>query len=926
MRVIKPLRLGILHRAYPHDGKTRLGIAILAMVPMRGTRELGTEMAMWTAIADRLGPSGMLDEGYVKVRGEVLVRGSCFAPGGEPATEALCRVKVGEAIDAAVRVTGDRVWLGDEPSKPQPFTKMPLDDAHALGGEDDLENPFGKGLVAVETEHGPLHPLPNLEDPATPLKRPGDRPLPAGLGPVFLGSPSRRDLAGTYDKRWLETRFPGTAEDASPDLFQMARSRQRLPSGFFRGGERVSVWNMHPEHPVLECEVPDLVTRAFVRRQGSESQGSESLEDVPMHLETLHLFPDASFMVALYRGAVTVAQSDASDIDLIAIAAESPGAPRSVDHYARVVETRAGKDRDAIAFLRDDELLPPAAEWGATAMPKDELTKAIQPEGAGAKRMRDRRDRMLAENREALREAGHDPDAYLPLPPPDPEVASFDDPVALGEQVERLKREADDKQKELEVKKVEMEAQAKKSFADAGMDWEAEKAKAAREAAGPPKPMADEQMRMVREAIAQAHAVGSTLGELETMAADPKWEPSLRERDAQRLSMYRQTAHLMPGAALLEGDAASLTLTRLRICQDAGEPLAGIDLTGADLRGIDLTGKDLRGALLEAARLDGAKLDGADLTCAVLCRASLVGTSFRGAKLDDANLGDTDLRGATFDEAEMRRATLMRARLDGAMFRRANLVSASMIEATFGAVDFDGAQLDKVTFLRVDLRGVRFVGASMPQAQLIECDVSEVSFEGADLKSTVWVDTIAVGARFVDANMTQACLSKGIDATRANFSGATLDRASLRSARLAGALFIGARLRYADVSESHAAGARFDHADARGILAIRTDLRGGTMRSASFLDALLTGADLRGVDATDVVLFQSDLASIVTDGDTKLDGAIMTRTNTRPAHQPASDATAGGAAAPSPAAPAAPSPTAPAAPSPAAPADRGGAS
>ncbi len=54
------------------------------------------------------------------------------------------------------------------------------------------------------------------------------------------------------------------------------------------------------------------------------------------------------------------------------------------------------------------------------------------------------------------------------------------------------------------------------------------------------------------------------------------------------------------------------------------------------------------------------------------------------------------------------------------------------------------------------------------------------------------------------------------------------------------------------------------------------------MRSASFLDTLLTGADLRGVDATDVVLFQADLASILTDGATKLEGAIMTRTNTRP--------------------------------------------
>lgn len=888
MRVIKPLRLGILHRAYPFAGTTQLGIAILAMVPMRGARGLGTEMAMWTMLADRLKPSGILDEGYVKARGEVLVRGSCFAPGGMPATEVQCRVRVGDGIDASVRVTGDRVWLGDDPSRPQPFRVMPLDDAHALGGEDDLENPFGIGLAPVPTEHGELHPLPNVEDPASPMRRPGDRPLPAGLGPVFLGSPSRRDLAGTYDEHWLETRFPGVADDASPDLFQMARPGQRLASGFFRGGERVSVSNMHPEHALVECDVPDLVTRAFIRRSGSES-----LETVAMHLETLHLFPDALVMVALFRGAALVTESDASDVELIAIAAESRGAPRTTEHYETVVAARAGKDRDAIAFLRDDELLPPAAEWGATAMPKDELTQALDRQGAAEKRMRDRRDRVLAEQRASLREAGLDPDAYLPLPPPEPKAPSIDDPVALAEAVERLKREATEKQVEMEAKKVELEKEARRSFAEAGMDWEAEKSKAARAAAGPPKPMADEHMRTVRAAMAQAHQLGASLGELETMAHDPKWEPGLRERDAQRLAMYKRSAHLMPPAEALDGEAAATARTRLQITLDAEESLAGIDLTGADLRDLDLSGRDLRGALLEAAQLDGAKLDEADLTGAVLCRATLAGTSFRSAKLHDANLGDTDLRGAIFDLAELRRATLMRARLDGGSFRNADLTGATLLDATFGSVDFEGALLEKVTFLRVDLRGVRLAGAAMMQAQLVECDVSDVSFEGANLRSTAWVDTKAVGTRFVDANMTQAALAKGIDTTRANFSGATLDRASLRGATMPGALFVGARLRFADLSEARAAGARFDHADARGMLAIRIDLRGGSMRSASFLDTLLTGADLRGVDATDVVLFQADLASIVTDSATELSGAVLTRSNTRPRREapPGAEAT-----------------------------------
>jgi uncharacterized protein YjbI with pentapeptide repeats len=878
MRVIKPLRLGLLHRAYPIDGsRNQLAIAILAMVPMRGARELVTEQAMWTFLPERLAPSGILDEGYAKARGEVIVRGGCYAHGADAVTESHVRVKVDDVIDATVRVTGDRVWLGDEPSKPQPFRVMPVDDAHALGGEDDLENPFGKGLVPVETEHGELHPLPNVEDPTRPMKTPKDRPLPAGLGPVFLGSPSRRDQAGTYDEEWVEKQFPAIAKDASPDIFQMARGGQRLAAGYFRGGERVTVWNMHPEHAVLEGTVPDLVARAFVRRRGVAE-----IEPVKMHLETLHLFPDAAAMVVLFRGVVAVEEPDASDLELVAIAAEALDAPRSLDHYERVVASRAGADRDALAFLRDDELLPPVEAWGATAMPKDELTKALELEGALGKRMKDARDRRVIEQREGLRAAGHDPDAYLPLPPPDPEVPTMDDPVALAEQVARLRRESEEKQKELEAKKIELEAEAKRSFAAAGMDWDAEKAKAERAAAGPPKPVADEHMKLVRDAIARAHELGGNLGELEAMASDPKWEPGLRERDAQRLAMYRQTAHLMPAARPLEGDDATLGKTRVGIALEAGEALRDMDLTGADLRELDLRGRDLRGALLEAARLDGAILDEADLTGAVLCRASLVGTSLRGAKLDDANLGDTTLRGGVFDGASMKKCVLMRARLDGASFRDADLSGTMLLEAVFGDVDLSGARMEKVALLKVDLRGVKLDGASLGQAQIVECDVSGVSFEGADLRSTAWVDTKAIGARFVDANMTQAAMSKGIDVTDASFAGATLDRASLRGATMPNASFVGARLRYADISEAKAAGARFDHADARGVLAIRTDLRGGSLRRASFLDALLTGADLRGVDATEAVLFQSDLALIVTDDHTKWDGAVRTRSNTRP--------------------------------------------
>ena len=100
--------------------------------------------------------------------------------------------------------------------------------------------------------------------------------------------------------------------------------------------------------------------------------------------------------------------------------------------------------------------------------------------------------------------AGHDPDAFLPLPPPEPDLPSLDDPAALAERVTAMKKESEAKQKELEAKRATMDEEARRTFAAAGMDWDAEKARALRDAAGPPRPLAPGIIASVREAITGA--------------------------------------------------------------------------------------------------------------------------------------------------------------------------------------------------------------------------------------------------------------------------------------------------------------------------------------------------------------------------------------------------------------------------------------
>ena len=129
-----------------------------------------------------------------KLRTDVVVRGSAYAPDGRPVRSQRVVVSVGDE-GKAVQVYGDR--LVEWPTKgqlrfgaPEPFIKMPLDWDRAYGGWDSrvpldygpnptvaeiarLEfdhpgmyprNPFGRGYIVIdEPVDGIL--LPNLEDP-----------------------------------------------------------------------------------------------------------------------------------------------------------------------------------------------------------------------------------------------------------------------------------------------------------------------------------------------------------------------------------------------------------------------------------------------------------------------------------------------------------------------------------------------------------------------------------------------------------------------------------------------------------------------------------------------------------------------------------------------------------------------------------------
>jgi hypothetical protein len=238
------------------------------------------------------------DLGLFKPSTDVLLTGHAWAPGGKPVEELGVTISVA-GRSKHIKVIGDRTWksglLTLRATAPEPFVKMPLIYERAFGGMHELEpggrvlaesrNPVGRGFIGQRSSRElEGMPLPNLEPPAIPYLKYGDRCIPACFAPIAPSWAPRRERAGTYDERWRKHRAPYLPADFDPLFFNTAPMELMAP-GHLRGGEPIEAINVSQEG-LLRFTIPvcQLDARAYIAGQ------RQLLHPV---LQTVHLEPDA---------------------------------------------------------------------------------------------------------------------------------------------------------------------------------------------------------------------------------------------------------------------------------------------------------------------------------------------------------------------------------------------------------------------------------------------------------------------------------------------------------------------------------------------------------------------------------------------------------------------------------------------------------
>ncbi len=223
---------------------------------------------------------------------DVVLNGHAYAPGGRPSPRIAAALGIGPRRKI-LEVTGDRTWQRDlfgegVPSPPRPFVRMPLVYERAYGGYDQcspdpakqrlfLPNPVGTGHVA-RGAHRLGQPVANIERPGVAHGSAGA----AGFGAIASHWSPRRELAGTYDARWIATRKPLPPADFD-QRFHMCAPLDQQFTPHLRGGEPVELVNVTPAG-VLRFALPKIYfafrTRIAVRRGDRREEHRAKLHTV----------------------------------------------------------------------------------------------------------------------------------------------------------------------------------------------------------------------------------------------------------------------------------------------------------------------------------------------------------------------------------------------------------------------------------------------------------------------------------------------------------------------------------------------------------------------------------------------------------------------------------------------------------------------
>jgi uncharacterized protein YjbI with pentapeptide repeats len=831
----------VFSKVFQVKGENYLAITIMSAFSFDDPGKLLDETDLWSVAGSALSNHDVLDMFMPKQKGEILAAGKFFSPGRRPAPAGSVRISVG-SVNKTLHVFGDRYWIKKAGvvsgiSDPQPMTEMAITYVNAFGGPDYKQNPLGKGMEEQGSEDSIS--LPNIEYPDQLIGSPSDRPQPAGFGPLGLDWQQRAGKLGTYDRKWLETRWPWFPEDMDWTYFNAAQEDQIIDR-YFRSDEKVVIENMHPERFKIETTLPGVRMRCFIEEH---AEGKEIFKELKTRLDTIWLFPEQEMGVLIWRATTEVKDEDATDISAVVIDHELfADEERPLEYYRQLLYIEA---------IEEPELPEPPEEVEPETIKRPEQPKVKEPEiDNETQAMIKELEEKIAASEKAmmndLKERGIDIEQIMK-----------ELPVAAGLTIPAVTETPGELSlQDLEKKLARGEAELQKIFKDMGAD--------------PNKLM---QVLEQKEPLSTKELIEKIQ---EAGISDPETEKYLLEMEREQAEAEKEIAALLEEDEKREAELgkeeppekeeaeeglepeAEEVLTREKIIEDygRGESFAEKDLSGLDLSGLDLAGIDLRGAILENIDFAGTNLTGAILSGAVLAGASLLRATLTSAKMDgcnlnrvqghQANISHSDLRGADMTESDFSQGNFEKACMDNAILENSKLEGAC----------FEGASAQWTVFTAANLQKTEFRGADITRADFTDADIQDADFAETEAHSATFEGATGKFVNFEKANLRKSRADETTSLERANFQNIDLSEANWAGANLTSSILRFATLNMTDLSSCNLPGSDFYRAVAKKAKFSKADLTDANMTSINLFRGDLTKAKLIRTDLKGSNLFE----------------------------------------------------------------------
>lgn len=730
------------------------------------------------------------DFALFKPGADLLLAGHCHAPEGRTFTETEVVFGVGNGAKRLL-VFGDRVWqrgpLGWAPSRPRPFTRMPLAWTHAFGGDGYPHNPVGRGIGERELDDGTrAYLLPNIESPNAPIASPDDRPAPAGFGPIDPALPLRASKTGTYTRAWLERNWPWLPDDFDWTFFNAAPPDQQWPRRYLAGDETLRFVHMHPRVPSYQCRLPGQRVRLFVKRREGQAL---VFKEVELRLDTLFADLDAEVVTLVWRGVSTAFSLKLKEFEEAFVVLEPVNAPLASDlaGYARLYAQRKAE-------------LAAADEAGFKPIEPFAIVPPREPDTAWADRLQQEADQLNAEAAGGTfaEDAAIDDEwrkAFGSAMPRDPIPPAPPMPSSLAEVDALINRELD--------KLTADEPGTAKPF----------------NAHRPNFAALDKEFEEIEKSRA-------------SRPADVDEAPGGEGEDEDGWTRTRVEQHAAAGGSFDGQDLSGLDLSGLQFAGLSFREavLDGARLDGCAFDGCDLTGASLLKASLADASFRESQLENADfseaiapssiwqrarLTCAEFSNARLTGADFRECTGRHAGFDGCDLAQAVFDGCQLDQPDFTKAGLAGASFRNATLPDAGFYEIMAPAAVFEGAQIPRGRFTGAQVSGANFTRCVLNNGVLDDARLGNCNFTQAQLREAIFTGARAPQALFLLADCVTAKFDDAV-ATGARFVQTNLFRASFENADLTSAIFLGSNCYEVEFLQAVLTGTAFDQTNLKG--------------------------------------------------------------------------------------------------------------